>query len=97
MTTIRVPGVDDTTVTAGPGIFVAGLVHDDSGIDSVYFDITGGVTQIPPVNENGVTTLTFAIPITTVNQQGQVIVVEVHGVDVLGNRGEAVQRRIVVE
>lgn len=96
VTTIRAPGVEDTTVTAGPGVFVAGVVTDDTGLDSVYFDVSGGVTTFQPVNEDGSRTLNFALPITTNGQQGQLITVEVYGVDLAGNRGERATRRIAV-
>jgi hypothetical protein len=96
ITTIRAPGVEDTTVIAGPGVFVAGVVTDDTGLDSVYFDVSGGVTRFEPVNEDGSRTLSFALPITTNGQQGQLITVEVYGVDLAGNRGERATRRISV-
>lgn len=97
VTTIRSPGVEDTTVTAGPGVFVAGQVTDVTGLDSVYFQVSGGVTTFPPVNEDGSRTLSFALPITTNGQQGQLIIVEIYGVDLAGNRGERATRRITVE
>jgi hypothetical protein len=87
----------DTAVQAGPGVFVAGRVNDPDGVDSVYFDIQGGITQIPPFNHNGTTTMNFAIPITTNGQAGQTIIVGVSGVDEAGNRGEPAHRTIVVE
>lgn len=87
----------DTTVQAGPGVFVAGQVSDPDGVDSVYFDIQGGITQIPPFNHNGTTTMNFAIPITTNGQAGQTITVGVSGVDEAGNRGEPAHRIIFVE
>lgn len=96
VTTIRTPGVEDTTVSAGPGVFVAGTVTDDTGLDSVYFDVTGGVTSFEPVNEDGSRTLSFALPITTNGQQGELITVEVYGVDLDGNRGDRATRRITV-
>jgi hypothetical protein len=97
VTTIRLPGVEDTTVAAGPGLFVAGLVEDDDGIDSVYFETTGGVTTFEPFDDNGSREMSFALPITTAGQEGQQITVEVYGVDQLGNRGAPATRRIRVQ
>ncbi len=97
ITTIRAPGIEDTTVAAGPAVFVAGQIRDETGLDSVYVDITGGVTRFPPVNEDGSITLSFALPITTDDQQGQVIVVTIYGVDLEGNRGDPARRTITVE
>ncbi len=96
VTTIHAPGAEDTTVSAGPGLFVAGVVTDDTGLDSVYFDVTGGVTTFEPLDQHGSRTLNFAVPITTNGQQGELITVEVYGVDLDGNRGNRATRRITV-
>ncbi len=96
VTIIREPGAPDTIVTAGPGVFIVGGVTDDTGLDSIYIDVTGGVTTYPPVNEDGSRTFDFALPITTNGQQGELITIRIHGVDLAGNRGEPAIRRILV-
>ncbi|HSE26718.1 MAG TPA: hypothetical protein VLA95_00705 [Gemmatimonadales bacterium] len=95
-TVIEVPA-EDTTVQAGPGLFVAGRVTDPDGVDSVYFDIQGGITRIPPYNHNGTSLMSFAIPISTSGQAGETIIVDVSGVDQAGNRGAPARRTITVE
>ncbi len=94
LATIERPG-QDTAVSAGPGFMVVGQVSDSDGVDSVYFDITGGVTAFPPLNSDQ-DTVHFSLPITTSGQAGRSILVEVYGVDDAGNRGERAGRRLDV-
>ena len=95
--TIAIPALPDTVVTAGPGVFIVGRMDDATGIDTLYVDVTGGVTRYPPLDQDGRRGVAFALPFTTSGQEGEEIVVLIHGVDVLGNRGSAVRRRILVE
>ena len=97
VTAIAVPALPDTVVTAGPGVFIAGRMDDATGIDTLYVDVSGGITRYPPIDQDGRRGVAFALPFTTAGQQGEEIVVLIHGVDVLGNRGSAVRRRILVQ
>jgi hypothetical protein len=86
----------DTTVVAGPGVFVNGRTLDDAGIDTVYFETEGGITRFPPLVGGG-TSVRFGLPITTNQQSGETITVRVFGTDRLGNRGDTAIRRITVQ
>lgn len=86
----------DTTVAAGPGVFVNGRTLDDDGIDTVYFETEGGITTFPPFVGGG-TSVRFGLPITTNQQAGEVITVRVFGTDRLGNRGDTATRQITVQ
>lgn len=87
----------DTTVPAGPAVFVVGAVSDADGLDSIYVDTEGGVTMFEPFNYDGEISVRFGLPITTNGQSGQVITVSIYGVDQAGERGEPDSRRITVE
>ena len=86
----------DTTVIAGPGVFVNGRTVDDAGIDTVYFETEGGITSFAPFIGGG-TSVRFGLPITTNQQSGETITVRVFGTDRLGNRGDTAIRRITVQ
>jgi hypothetical protein len=86
----------DTTVNAGPGVFVDGRTLDDSGIDTVYVETEGGITSFPPFVRVG-KVFRFGLPITTNGQSGQTITVRVFGTDALGNRGDTATRQITVQ
>jgi len=86
----------DTTVLAGPGVFVNGRTLDEDGIDTVYIETEGGVTAFPPFVRAG-TAFRFGLPITTNGQAGQTITVRVFGTDLLGNRGDTAIRQITVQ
>jgi hypothetical protein len=86
----------DTTVTAGPDFFVLGYAKDPDGVDTVYFETVGGVSSFPPLID-GSDSIRFGLPLTTLNQGGQVITVRVFGVDGLGNHGDTVTRVITVQ
>jgi hypothetical protein len=94
-TTIDEP-TQDTTVPAGPGVFVNGRTLDDDGIDTLYVVIEGGVTAFAPIVRPG-SPYRFGLPITTNNLSGHVITVRVFGTDRLGNRGDTATRQITVQ
>ncbi|MGH7702441.1 MAG: hypothetical protein ACREMO_05075 [Gemmatimonadales bacterium] len=95
VSTIDRPG-QDTTVTAGPGFLVTGTTVDSDGVDTVYFQTIGGVSNFPPFAAS-TDTVRFGLPVTTNGQSGQTITVTVFGVDRLGNRGNSVSRQLVVQ
>src|SRR5262245_18934776 len=94
--TITDPG-QDTTVVAGPNALVSGLVVDQDGIDTVYFDVQGGVTSFSPFVANGDDTVTFQLPITTNGLSGNTITVAVSGVNLAGITGDTALRQITIQ
>lgn len=94
-TIIDEPSVD-TTVPAGPGVFVNGRSVDDDGIDTVYVVTEGGITAFPPFVDVG-TAFRFGLPITTNGLSGATITVRIFGTDHLGNRGDTATRTITVQ
>ena len=98
VTVIDRPNVSDTTVDAGPNFFVNGRTIDPDGVETVVFLVTGGSDNVQPFNPNPPEdTVRFGLPITTFNNVGDTILVEVHGIDQEGNVGPTVSRRIVVQ
>jgi hypothetical protein len=88
--------VADTTVTAGPAFSVTGLVTDESGIDTIYFDTEGGSSAfLPEVNAG--TSFRFGLPLTTSGLAGDTILVRIYATDNDGNRGDTATRRIAIE
>jgi hypothetical protein len=94
-TTIDEPSTD-TTVAAGPGVFVNGRTLDEDGIDTIYVQTEGGITAFPPFVNVG-TVFRFGLPITTNGLAGQTITVRIFGTDRLGNRGDTATRQITVQ
>jgi hypothetical protein len=86
----------DTTVTAGPGVFVNGRTLDEDGIDTIYVETEGGITAFPPFVRVQ-TPYRFGLPITTNGLAGATITVRVFGTDRLGNRGDTATRQITVQ
>jgi len=87
----------DTTVNAGPNALVSGRVVDSDGIDTVYFDVQGGVTSFSPFVAHGDDTVTFQLPLTTNGLGGSTITVLVSGVNVAGLTGDTAVRNITVQ
>lgn len=86
----------DTTVTAGPALFVTGRTTDDDGLDTVYVETDGGVTSFSP-EVRPASPFRFGYPITTNGLAGDTIIVRIFGTDRLGNRGDTATRTIAVE
>ncbi|HWA57322.1 MAG TPA: hypothetical protein VG692_08715 [Gemmatimonadales bacterium] len=86
----------DTTVPAGPAVFVNGRVIDDSGLDTVYVETEGGITTFAPFVRPP-SPFRFGLPITTNGLSGAVITVRVFGTDRDGNRGDTASRVITVQ
>lgn len=87
----------DTTVAAGPAALVSGRVIDQDGIDTVYFDIQGGVTTFNPYIAQGADTVTFQLPITTTGLGGNTVTVSVSGVNLAGLHGDTASRQITIQ
>lgn len=86
----------DTSVAEGPGFFVTGFTRDGDGLDTVYFETEGGVSQFPPYTAGG-DSIRFALPLTTTGQGGITILVRVFGTDRLGQRGDTATRLVAVQ
>ena len=93
--TITVPA-GDTTVDAGPAVFVVGRVSDPDGVDSLYVESEGGVTNFPPFNHDGSIVMTFGLPFTTNGLSGTSFTVRIFAVDQGGEQGDTAQRTITV-
>jgi len=94
------PPSSDTTLTADDVIssFVLGArTVDPSGIDTVFIAVEGANLSYLPIDANGDDTVSFAVTIPIGNLAGRTIVVGVHGVDVIGNVGPTVSRRLTIE
>ena len=98
VTFIDQPNGADTTVPAGPGLFVNGRTIDSSGVDTVHFLVIGGSDNFSPFRPNPPSdTVRFGLPITTLGNSGDTIIVRVYGVDGQGNTGNVASRRIIVQ
>jgi hypothetical protein len=98
VTFIDQPNGFDTTVQSGPEFFINGRTIDSSGVDTVYFLVTGGSDNFSPFRPNPPSdTVRFGLPITTLGNDGDTILVEIYGADGEGNHGNVASRRIFVE
>jgi hypothetical protein len=92
------PSGADTSVEAGPDFFVNGRAIDPDGVDTVYFFVTGGSQNFPPLHPSPVTdTVTFGLPIVTAGQAGESLTVQIYGVDAEGLQGGTTTRQINVQ
>ncbi len=98
VTSIDQPNQADTTIPAGADFFVNGTTVDSDGVDTVYFSVVGTNQNFSPFSPNPTqTTVRFGIPLTTIGNSGESIQIQIHGVDVLGNRGNTSTRQIHVQ
>lgn len=94
--TISDPSMD-TTVTAGPFAQVVGRVTDADGIDTVYFEVTGGGASFQPFIAGGDDTVTFSLPLATAGLGGSTMTVMIFGTDIGGARGDTAIRLVTVQ
>jgi len=95
VTTIDQPSGADTTVLPGADFFVNGRTIDPDGVDTVYFFVIGGNQNFHPFHPNPAsTTVSFALPVTTFGHSGESFLIQVYGVDALGNQGGISTRQI---
>ena len=94
--TIRDPSTD-TTVSAGAFALVGGRVTDTDGIDTVYFEVTGGGASFQPFVAGGDDTVTFSLPLATAGLGGTTMTVMVFGTDIGGARGDTAVRLVTVQ
>lgn len=98
VTTIDQPNATDTTVPAGAAFFVNGRTIDPDGVDTVYFLVIGGNHNFQPFTPNPrADTVTFGVPIITFGQSGATYTIHVHGVDLLGNKGDTSTRVLHIQ
>jgi hypothetical protein len=98
VTFIDQPNGPDTTVTAGPQLFISGRTIDLDGVDTVYFLVSGANQDFQPFRPSPPTdTVHFGLQIVTSGQSGDTISVGVLGVDSQGNRGAIASRRVFVQ
>ena len=95
-TTIEQPA-GDTTVPAGPGVFVIGESRDSDGVLTIYVETVGGVTTFPPLQGGRDTLSQFALPITTAGQGGVTITIRIFATDAAGRFGDTAIRHITVQ
>jgi hypothetical protein len=98
ITMIDQPNGADTTVPSGADFFVNGRTVDPSGVDTVYFLVTGGTDHFSPFRPSPPSdTVRFGVPITTLGNEGATIQIQIYGVDAEGNQGTVASRQIIVE
>ena len=91
------PPATDTVLTEGDLFVLGGRAVDSSGVDSVFFELEGADFTYRPLAGAGADSVSFGLNIPTVGFGGQTITVQVFGVDMLGNRGATVARRLTIE
>jgi hypothetical protein len=91
------PGAPDTVVIEGDLLIVQGRSFDPDGVDTIYISI-GGVNQaFAPILGHGKDTVDFSVQLSTINNSGATVIVEVFGVDLFGDHGTTVSRQIHIE
>lgn len=91
------PPSQDTTLTEGDPFVIGARTVDTSGVDSVFIEVDGADLSYLPIDADGVDTLNFAFTLPTLSLGGRTITVAVHGVDVIGNVGLTVSRRLTIQ
>jgi hypothetical protein len=91
------PPSQDTTLTEGDFFVIGARTVDTSGIDTVFIEVENANLSYPPIDANGVDTVSFSINLPTIGLSGRTITLGVSGVDVIGNVGPTVSRRITIE
>jgi hypothetical protein len=91
------PPSKDTTLTEGDFFVIGARTADTSGVDSVFIEVGGANLSYLPIDANGVDTLNFALNLPTIGLGGRTITVGVFGVDVIGNVGPTVSRRLTIQ
>jgi hypothetical protein len=96
-TTTFTQPTQDTLLTEGDFYAVGVRTVDTSGVDTVFVQVQGANLNYLPLDADGVDTLTFSLDLPTIGLSGRTIVYEVFGVDVIGNIGPTVSRRITIQ
>ncbi len=91
------PPSKDTVLTEGDIFVVGARTWDSSGVDTVYIQVEGANLSYLPLSADGVDTFAFAVSLPTIGLSGRTITLGVHGVDVIGNVGPTVSRRLTIQ
>ena len=91
------PPSTDTVLTEGDPFVIGARTVDPSGVDTVYIEVEGANLSYLPLDAEGEDTLNFAISLPTQGFSGRTVTVGVFGVDVIGNVGPTVTRRLTIE
>jgi hypothetical protein len=98
VTTIDQPDGADTTIFPGAEFVVSGQTIDPDGVDSVYFLVIAGNQGFNPLHPNPArTTVSFVLRLTTFGHAGETFLVQIYGVDALGNQGGTSTRQINIQ
>jgi hypothetical protein len=87
----------DTTLTSGDPFIIGGYTVDPGGVDTLYIEVGGANLSYLPLDGEGRDTLTFSISLPTRGLFGRTITIGVHGVDMIGNVGPTITRRLTIE
>ena len=96
-TMIDVPSAGDTVVVEGDLVVVSGRTVDPDGVDKVFFQVTGLGLSFPPLDGDGADTVHFGLPFSTLNHSGDTVIVQIYGVDRLGDEGSRSVRRLRIQ
>jgi hypothetical protein len=87
----------DTTLSEGMPFVLGARSVDPSGVDTVYIEVLGANLSYLPLPAEGADTFSFAISLPTQGFAGRTVTIGVYGVDVLGNPGPTVERRLTIQ
>lgn len=91
------PNGSDTTVNAGADFVVNGRTVDPDGVDTVYFEVTGGNQSFNPFRPRPPSdTVRWGLPLSTTGRSGSTMTVQIYGVDLQGNQGAPSTRQVTV-
>jgi hypothetical protein len=91
------PPSTDTTLSEGDPFVMGARTVDPSGVDTVFIEVLGANISYLPLDAEDRDTLNFALNLPTQGFVGRTISISVHGVDVLGNIGPTVSRRLTIQ
>lgn len=91
------PPSTDTTLTEGDPFVIGIRAVDTTGVDSVFIDVEGADLSYLPQEGAGADTVAFSISLPTFGLSGRIITVGVFGVDLIGNVGLTVTRRLTIQ
>ena len=91
------PPALDTTLTEGDTFIIGARTVDSSGVDPVYIEVEGANLSYLPLAAGGVDTFNFALSFPTIGLSGRTVTLGVFGVDVIGNVGPTVSRRLTIQ
>ena len=96
-TEVNRPAAPDTLVAEGELLTVQGRAYDADGVDAIFIEIGGANQGFSPIQGEGEDTVDFALQLSSFGLNGATVVVQIHGVDLLGQQGSPVSRQIRIE